>query len=663
MPDDPNTNPEANSQNTDGEDNNVCRLRQIVIRDCQPATQRKQCADDYRDSEANRACNRDLEPKINRNNGEEDTLRDPDTGELIYAANYTKGMPHDAIGEVDPDAYKALLKAVDSQDPADFEAIPIGPGSQPGPQIELRRYVDPQAGVAFDLEGPDAPSAAVYLPDLTIRRVLVAPRFPEAWLAADVGEVYLMALLRDVPLNRFVGTSSTDPDIQDAVRLMKQFSDYRGPVDPTTGEITPQTLFRGGNVYSVPDTQDQSANQGELVGPHLSQFLIIGSRLDDAFPPQFEGGEAGRSAEGGAEGVTLGREDGQVLYGTLTINQRQFEVVPGLDFITDYDTWLSVQNGVEPAEMSRYTGNRRFLYSPRQLAEYVHRDQTYQEGLIAALLIISMNERAERVPGLPPLFNPGNPYLASQNQTGFGTFGNGHLLALLAEGTTRAIKAAWYQKWFNQRRLRPETLGGRIHNVAAEVVAASRYKINDEISLQAQPGGDILRMIFELNNDQNDQNPDRPNGGTFLLPQQYPEGSPLHPSYPAGHATQIATEATLLKGLFNENFPITGPEDRALVPNDDGTALVEYEGPGGRDIVLTLGGELNKLMANVALARSMAGVHYRLDYTESVLLGEYVALGILQEQARSFNPEHFFELTLLSGTKVRIQSDGRIVEV
>lgn len=597
MPDDPNTNPEANSQNTDGEDNNVCRLRQIVIRDCQPATQRKQCADDYRDSEANRACNRDLEPKINRNNGEEDTLRDPDTGELIYAANYTKGMPHDAIGEVDPDAYKALLKAVDSQDPA------------------------------------------------------------------DVGEVYLMALLRDVPLNRFVGTSSTDPDIQDAVRLMKQFSDYRGPVDPTTGEITPQTLFRGGNVYSVPDTQDQSANQGELVGPHLSQFLIIGSRLDDAFPPQFEGGEAGRSAEGGAEGVTLGREDGQVLYGTLTINQRQFEVVPGLDFITDYDTWLSVQNGVEPAEMSRYTGNRRFLYSPRQLAEYVHRDQTYQEGLIAALLIISMNERAERVPGLPPLFNPGNPYLASQNQTGFGTFGNGHLLALLAEGTTRAIKAAWYQKWFNQRRLRPETLGGRIHNVAAEVVAASRYKINDEISLQAQPGGDILRMIFELNNDQNDQNPDRPNGGTFLLPQQYPEGSPLHPSYPAGHATQIATEATLLKGLFNENFPITGPEDRALVPNDDGTALVEYEGPGGRDIVLTLGGELNKLMANVALARSMAGVHYRLDYTESVLLGEYVALGILQEQARSFNPEHFFELTLLSGTKVRIQSDGRIVEV
>lgn len=83
--------------------------------------------------------------------------------------------------------------------------------------------------------------------------------------------------------------------------------------------------------------------------------------------------------------------------------------------------------------------------------------------------------------------------------------------------------------------------------------------------------------------------------------------------------------------------------------------------PGGP---LTLGEELNKLAANVALMRSFAGVHYRLDYSESMLLGEYVGLGILQEQARSFNNEDFFfELTLFSGIKVRILSTGKIVEV
>ncbi len=642
--------------------------------DCDPDNMRKRRAGSYRVTEADRACERDLEPRRNRNNREEWTLKDPETGERIYAANNTKGMPHNDIGEVIAEtddnrkAYERLLIAVNTTDPADYEAIPTGPNKQVGPPTEIRRLVDPQAGVAFDLEGPDAPSAATYRASLTPERMLVAPRFETPWLAADVGEVYLMALARDVPLNKLSGTGqSSDPRVRKAVELINQFSDYRGPV--IGGQVTPQTLFRGGNILSQPKTGDQSQNVGELDGPHLSQFLLIGSRLENSFPPQRLGGGAG--APSGAQGMSgLQRADGQVVYGTLTINQRQFEVEPGLDFITDYNTWLSILQGVEPSEMSRYTTNRRFLYSLRQAAEYVHRDQTYQEGLIACLLIISMFERAERVEGLPPLFNPGNPYLDSGNQMGFGTFGNGHILALLAEATTRAIKAAWYQKWYNQRRLRPETLGGRIHNVRVDPrVKPERYSINPEITgipvgnlTNTAPGAEIMNLVRQHNLQQNQ--PDRPTEDSFLLPQQYPEGSPTHPSYPAGHATQIAAEATVLKGIWNEDFPITGPEDRALVPNDDGTALVEYTGPGGRDIVLTLGRELNKLAANVSLMRSFAGVHYRLDYTESALLGEYVGLGILQEQARSFNNEnHFFELTLFSGIKVRVLSTGEIVEV
>ena len=138
--------------------------------------------------------------------------------------------------------------------------------------------------------------------------------------------------------------------------------------------------------------------------------------------------------------------DGLVLYGTIALNQRLYEIEPGLDFMTDYDTWLSIQTGVAPAEENQFTGNRRFIYSPRQLANYVHFDQTYQEYLIAALLIIGMEERADATE--QDLFGAGNPYLPknSANQMGFGTFGNGHVLALLAEATTRAIKAAWNGK-------------------------------------------------------------------------------------------------------------------------------------------------------------------------------------------------------------------------
>ncbi len=57
-----------------------------------------------------------------------------------------------------------------------------------------------------------------------------------------------------------------------------------------------------------------------------------------------------------------------------------------------------------------------------------------------------------------------------------------------------------------------------------------------------------------------------------------------------------------------------------------------------------------------------------------MLLGEYVGLGILQEQAQSYNqarrglstvkkPPFFFELTLFSGVKVRVLDTGEIITV
>ena len=55
-------------------------------------------------------------------------------------------------------------------------------------------------------------------------------------------------------------------------------------------------------------------------------------------------------------------------------------------------------------------------------------------------------------------------------------------------------------------------------------------------------------------------------------------------------------------------------------PNDDGTALIEYEGGDAGE--LTIGGKLNKIASNVALGRNIAGVRWRSDGTESLKLGE-----------------------------------------
>lgn len=72
--------------------------------------------------------------------------------------------------------------------------------------------------------------------------------------------------------------------------------------------------------------------------------------------------------------------------------------------------------------------------------------------------------------------------------------------------------------------------------------------------------------------------------------------------------------------------------------------------------------QTHKLAANIAINRNFAGVHYRTDYTASVRMGEYVALGLLQEQAANFNEDQFFQLTLLDLRIVRVTRNG-IVEV
>ncbi len=79
------------------------------------------------------------------NNHDEDTLPH-------RIGSYSKGLPHNDLGEVDDDAYDALLLAVSSQDPDDFEAIPMGE-----PDLSKRRkLVNPQSALAFDLAGADS---------------------------------------------------------------------------------------------------------------------------------------------------------------------------------------------------------------------------------------------------------------------------------------------------------------------------------------------------------------------------------------------------------------------------------------------------------------------------------------------------------------------------
>src|SRR5262249_6315375 len=99
-------------------------------------------------------------------------------------ASYSKALPHNQLGEVDLDAYNALLKALGTAATADSESIPLG---------GTLKLVNPQAGLAFELVGPD--SHQVLLPP--------APTFSSAEQATEMIELYWMALARDVPYSQY----------------------------------------------------------------------------------------------------------------------------------------------------------------------------------------------------------------------------------------------------------------------------------------------------------------------------------------------------------------------------------------------------------------------------------------------------------------------------
>jgi hypothetical protein len=267
----------------------------------------------------------------------------------------------------------------------------------------------------------------------------------------------------------------------------------------------------------------------------------------------------------------------------------------------------------------------RYMRNGRDIGQWVHIDVLFQ-GYFHAFLVLA---------GAGAPFDDGNPYNNNPTQMGFGTFGGPHIATLLCEVSTRALKAVWFQKWFVHRRLRPEVQAERVDRTAYH---GAGYPVHPEILASV---ASATRLGGYLP------------GGNALLPMAFPEGSPTHPAYGAGHATVAGACVTMLKAWFKESTRLVDIGLAPVQPTDDGLSLVPYLGSDAGD--LTVGGELNKIAANVAQGRNIAGVHWRSDATESMKLGEQLAIGILREQKESYN-ENFdgFSLTKFDGTTVTV---------
>ncbi|MFI5058820.1 MAG: vanadium-dependent haloperoxidase [Candidatus Acidiferrales bacterium] len=459
--------------------------------------------------------------------------------------SYSKGLVHNAIGEVDRESYESLLRAVNSGEPRMFEQIQLG---------GTAKLIDPQSGLAFDLEGADSHQLAIGTP----------PSVASREIADTAVENYWMALCRDVNFTQYGNEALT----QAAIAELNSLPAFRGPKP-----VTPQNLFRG-------------FTPGDVLGPYVSQFLLQ-----------------------------------PFAYGAVPIDQLFTTYVPGVDYMTDQASWLAVKNGQGPFAQNQLDPNPQHMRNGRGLGAYVHIDVLFEAYFNACLVLVDR--------GAP--LDPGNPYANSRTQAGFGTFGAPHLKTLVAEVSMRALKAVWYMKWFVHRHLRPEEFGGLVH---MNKTNQANYPLHPDIL-----NSHAVASVFARN-------------GTYFMPHAFPEGCPQHPSYGAGHATVAGACSTIVKAWFDDTAPLTSiPGIPISQASEDGFSLVPYNG-ADRD-QLTIGGELNKIAANIAIGRNHAAVHWRYDYADSVVLGEAVAISMLRDMARCWNePFEGFSFTKFDGTRV-----------
>ncbi len=378
-------------------------------------------------------------------------------------------------------------------------------------------------------------------------------------------------------------------------------------VAQAVADLNSRSFIQGGgaNQYPVPVTAQNLfrarvfAGDGNVKGPYISQFLL---------QPTF--------------------------FGAQQLTQKYQTFIPNQAFMTDVGSYQNVQNGGfsgEPIVDSTF----RFIRNGRDLTAYARVDVLYQAYFVAFLVLA----------GIRALPNPTNPYIGSNTQKAFGTLGGPDAAGTLAEMATRALKASWCRKWIVDLRLRPEEYGALVEarRITSTPVPQASGSLHSDVLTSA-----VLPKILQTY-------------GTHLLPQAYPEGSPTHPCYTGGHATVAGACCTALKFFFDGRQKIRplllAAGSDVKQPTSDGLALVNYTGADRND--LDINGELSKVAFNVCFGHGVhAGIHFRSSNYWGVLLGEAVALSVLQDRAKSYNEPFTMSITKFDGTTATITNQN-----
>lgn len=292
-----------------------------------------------------------------------------------------------------------------------------------------------------------------------------------------------------------------------------------------------------------------------------------------------------------------------VTYGIQKFDQK-YEFYNQKNYLSTFDQIKTALNG-SPQMEKIGTLPARYMYTLRDGAAYAHKDEPAQAFENAFRILSTM--------GLQKKLGP-------QNEANFVNFGMVDIIDLLHRVTHIAALACWFYKW-TCLKLRPEEYGFLL--AKSESRNSVGFLVSDEWKKS------IIRSKLL-----------RKKGNT-LLSTTYPEGSPLHPSYPSGHATFSGACATILKAYFqcDVEIPAYTTDGKKLIP-------LGYK--------LLVSDELDKLASNIGTFRNAAGIHYRSDMEEGILLGEQVAIQFLKDHIKR-TPGYKLSLPKRNGEIITIE--------
>lgn len=169
------------------------------------------------------------------------------------------------------------------------------------------------------------------------------------------------------------------------------------------------------------------------------------------------------------------------------------------------------------------------------------------------------------------------------------------LIAVLGDVLRIASEGAFSLKWRQFLSARPEEWGILAYSEFIGSSATSNNVFGTEILTNP-----LLRQAMRFAN----PTPPSPAPINAVLPQVFPNGAPVSPSYPSVHAVQIGALVTVLKSFYREVATF-------------GT--------------MTIHTELDRLAWNLAFGRCVAGVSTRADVLWGMRIGESIATEYLRE--------------------------------